>query len=878
MSLRVSLQTVDPRSPRCALSALWFSIALLSSMSSACKVFNSTCQPDDRTCLGGGLLRSGQPCIRTGDCATGLSCEKNSCEYAGTTARGGACIASAECAAGNYCSIGLQCTALSQHPQGATGPCATSADCQQGLVCDVDISKLFTQGPFGLLPDDCADKIASDETPAVCELPKQCTKRGKAELGATCKTNADCLTGLYCAPNPINTKGGEICIGGIKLSAEPVSIPRWDGASCPEDAKTPIAYFDVPRAGKPLPDFYRLPFPNDIRRLAGAIDLSGHPSPPAGTDPPAAERFIEAAATVDGFATNPVIFFRFSQALSADELSLNTRIVDITKDSPEYGQQVAVAWGPTERSSRYICPHWLGLHRLIGSPLRPGTTYAALISVNVKARSGSAFERSPDFDAVLAANRPSDADLARAWERYAPLRAYLLSDVAAFPSDQVLNAAVFTTQDATAILPQLRAAVQAAGVPELSELTRCAADVKSPCEDATGRGACHAENDDFIEIHGHVALPAFQSGTAPYESPDDGGGLALDASGNPQQQGHAKVCFALSIPKKTPAPAAGYPVLIVAHGTGGAFSDPMGKSGISAWAAKAKAASAVLAIDMPSHGSRRGDSTRPPEDLFFNFLNPAAARGNVLQGAADLMSLTLLAAPGISAQASPTKQAIKFDVNRIVLFGHSQGATHAALMIAYEPRVRAVVLSGLGGHLASSLRLKEKPVNLGKILPFALFDADKDGNLVGGDVNPMLALIQSYFESADPLNYARYLYKEPPASAAEGHDVFMTYGLFDSYAPERTQEAYANAAGLLAVAPDLVMKFDQEPPPLSENVMPDARYRTAGLRTYDPVADPLDGQPSADGHFVASQTKRGLTDVRRFLEQALNGQTPQIGE
>jgi predicted esterase len=873
MSPRVSLQAVD-----WARRALGLSIAAVLCASPACKVFDSTCKSDDRTCLGGGLLRSGQPCIRTGDCATGLSCEKNTCQYSGTTKRGGACLASAECAAGNYCSVALQCTALGPDPQSSAGPCATSADCQQGLVCDIDISKLFSEGPFGLLPDACADKIASDDTPASCQLPKQCTKRGNSELGATCKTNADCLAGLYCAPNPLDSTAGEICVGGVKLAQEPVSLPRWDGVSCPEDAKTPVAYFEVPRAGKPLKDFYRLPFPNDIRSSDGAIDLSGHPAPPAGTEPPAAARFIDVAGKTDGFATNPVVFFRFSQAITADDLSLNTRIVDITKGSAEYGQQVTVAWGPTERTSRYICPHWLALHRLIGAPLRPGTTYAALLSTNVHAKSGATFARSPDFDAVLAENRPGDADLGRAWDSYAPLRAYLASPDTDLPSDQVLNAAVFTTQDATAILPQLRAAVQADGVPALSDLTRCGGGAKSPCEDATGRGACHAENDDFIEIHGHIALPAFQRGTAPYENPEDGGEIAVEANGKPLRQAHAQVCFALSVPKRTPPPAAGYPLLIVAHGTGGAFSDPMGSSGVSAWAAKAKTPSAVLAIDMPSHGSRRGDSTRPPEDLFFNFLNPAAARGNALQGAADLMSLTLLAAPGLPAEQSPTKQAITFDVSRIVLYGHSQGATHAALMIAYEPRVRAAVLSGVGGHLASSLRLKEKPVDLGKVLPFALFDPDKDGNLVGGDVNPLLALIQSYFESADPLNYARYLYKEPIASAPDGHDVFMTYGLFDSYCPERTQQAYADAGGLLAVAPDLVMKFNQEPPPFSENVMPGKLNRTVGLRTYDPVADPLDGQPPADGHFVASQTKRGLTDVRRFMEQALDGKTPQIGE
>jgi hypothetical protein len=223
----------------------------------------------------------------------------------------------------------------------------------------------------------------------------------------------------------------------------------------------------------------------------------------------------------------------------------------------------------------------------------------------------------------------------------------------------------------------------------------CGGSTRSPCEDATGRGACHAQNGDFVEIHGHIALPMFQSGTPPYEQPQDGGGIALSAAGTPKVQGHANVCFALSIPKSNP-PTAGYPLLLVAHGTGGAFSDPMGGSGVAAWAAHATTPSAVLAIDMPSHGSRRGDSTRPPEDLFFNFMNPAAARGNALQGAADLMSLSLFAPVGIPEASSPTGKAISFDASRVALYGHSQGATHAALMLAHESRIRAVLLSGVG--------------------------------------------------------------------------------------------------------------------------------------------------------------------------------------
>jgi pimeloyl-ACP methyl ester carboxylesterase len=845
---------------------------------SACKVFTSTCAPDDRKCLSGGLLRSGQVCLRTGDCAQGLSCQDSVCTYAGTTKRAGKCTVTAECAKGLYCGIDLQCKPISDSPQSENGPCATSADCEKGLVCDLDIANLFREGPFGLIPDDCRAKLPGDDTPEACKLPRQCSRRGKLELGVACKKHSDCLAGLFCATNPLDANSGDVCVGGVALPAEPVSALHWDGVRCPEDAKTPVAYFEVPRAGANK-DFYRLPFPNDVRRGDGFIDLTDHPRPPANLLPEAAARFVEAAGSVDGFATNPVVYFRFSHAIEAGNLSLNTlRLVDITKGSPEYGQKVSIAWGPAERPSRYICPHWLALHRPLGSPLRPGTTYAALVSTAVHAKSGAAFDRSPDLEVMLDAQQPKDPDLARAWDIYAPLRAYLASAASDIPSDQLLNAAVFTTQRPTELMPKLRAAVEADRAPAISDLTLCSGTTKSPCEDATGRGACHAENSDFAEIHGQIALPMFQSGTAPYENPQDGGDIALAANGDPELQGHAKVCFALSVPKNN-APAAGYPLLIVGHGTGGAFSDPMGDDGTSKWAAHTATPSAVLSIDLPAHGSRRGASTRPPEDLFFNLLNPAAARGNTLQGSADLISLTLFAAVGIPQADSPTSKAITFDPTRVVLYGHSQGATHAALMLAYESRVKAAVLSGIGGHVATSLRLKQKPVDIGSVLPYALFDADNKGDLVGGDVNPVLALIQGYFEAADPINYARLMYQEPANSAPNGHDVFMTYGLFDNYCPETTQVAYALAGGVSAASPDLTMQFgDELLPPVRNNVHVGTRMRTVALRTYDPIADPVEAGNPQDGHFVARSTKRGLTDVRRFLSQALNGETPQIGE
>jgi pimeloyl-ACP methyl ester carboxylesterase len=855
----------------------WLGLVIVWLAAPGCKVFNSTCAPEDRTCLQGGLLRSGQPCIRNGDCAPGLECKQGECTYAGTTTRGNSCVATAECAKGLYCSIDLLCQPITDDAQGEGGACASSADCEQGLVCDVDLHKLFSDGPYGLIPDSCHEQLDDNNTPDQCKLPRECTPRGTQELGQICKNNGECLAGLYCVPNPIDADAEDICVGDIKLPAEPVSTPRWDGAECPEDDDEALAYFEVPRNSAPPKDFYRLPFPNDIRRSGGGIDLKDHPRPPSDLDPPAATRFIEVAGKTDGFATNPVVFFRFSREYDSNSVANNVRIVDITKGSPDYGRVVTVYWGPPERKSRYICPHWLSLHRNVGSPLRPNTTYAAIVSTGLRTKAGDPFQRGPDFEALLKSEQPSGSELVAAWERYAPLREYLEDDDVEQLDAPPLSAAVFTTQDPVALMPKLRAAVEADGPPALSDLTRCSAQTKSPCEDSTGRGACHAVNDDFIEIHGHIALAAFQRGTAPFEEPANGGEIAVDGDGDPELQDHAKVCFALSIPKKA-APEGGYPLLIVGHGTGGSFSSAMDSSGVAHWAARdAKVPSAVLAIDMPSHGSRRGASTRPPEDLFFNFLNPAAARGNAIQGAVDLMSLTLLAQQPIP-MGSAVPQPVRIDRSRIVIFGHSQGATHAALMLPFESRARAFVLSGVGGHLASSLRLKEKPVDIGKVLPFAIFDADKEGKLVGGEVNPLLALIQSYFEEADPLNYARLSFREPPSSAKDGHDVFMTYGLYDSFCPERTQQAFADAASFIAVEPDRAMHFNTAPPPLLENVEVGGSMRTVGLRTYDPLDDALDGQEPQDGHFVARATRRGLSDVRRFMDQALQGMTPQIGD
>jgi hypothetical protein len=587
-------------------------VAWLSSLLS-CQLFESTCSEVERDCLGGGGLRSGKTCVRAGDCESGLTCVDNKCEYDGSTRAGAECLATAECGDDYYCSpLDLVCRAISPDPQGVGGVCASSRECEKGLVCDADVDQLFSEGPFGLLSEICQDAVDRNDTPESCALPRTCTKRGLVDRGGRCESSRDCLAGLYCIPDIIDLRES-VCFGGERLPVEPISVPLWGGVRCPLDAEEAVAYFEVPRASADEEqDFYRLPFPNDIRRGDDGIDLSGHPSPPDDLTPATAARYLAESKNLDGFALNPVVFFRFSKPVRSADLSLDTlRIVDITPGSPEYGQKASIAWGPTKRRSNYICPNWIGIHRPTGSPLRAGTTYAALITKSVRGEDGAPYARSDDFNAILGDVRPSDGMIADAWERYAPLRAYLQGDSDIAEAD-LLNAAVFTTQSETDVVEQLRAAIDADGVPQVSELTVCKSGVTSPCEDpATGRGKCHDENDAFTEIHGRVRLPIFQRGNAPYDTPDQGGDIARSAQGA-EIQGHAEVCLALSVPK-LPAPDAGFPVLLVAHPSGGSFADQLGSTGLvrpagarrPTWRFDATAARLVLQLGESEVGARQ---------------------------------------------------------------------------------------------------------------------------------------------------------------------------------------------------------------------------------------------------------------------------------
>jgi hypothetical protein len=230
-------------------------------------------------------------------------------------------VISSECVQGDYCGGDRKCAPAGKGADGS--PCTSDGDCGSGLRCDL------------------------------VGLSAQCKPEGQGDVGATCASSADCFGGLtcankQCAPLP-PTPGG----------MPPIGLPSWKGVDCQDDPALK-AYFRVPR-GSNDGDFFRLPFPNDVRRKGGHPDLSGFPTP--GTDLlgfDIVDRYArDLEANADGFSAYTTVTFRFSGGIDFDSLKAQGVIqwVDVTPGGQ--GNNLGFAWSATTGRNQYICPNYL---------------------------------------------------------------------------------------------------------------------------------------------------------------------------------------------------------------------------------------------------------------------------------------------------------------------------------------------------------------------------------------------------------------------------------------------------------------------------------------------------------------------------------------
>jgi hypothetical protein len=780
-------------------------------------------------------LGFGEACRTSVDCREGLTCgEEDTCAGIGEGVDGARCDFTGDCGPGLFCGPDARCETGGEAAEGAA--CGTTAECTAGLVC------------------------------VLTSFTGRCLPGGSADLNAACESSIDCLAGFGCGV-PLDGEG----VGAVCLPPGQAEIPEFEGVSCQGDSSTldpPLRmYFEIP--GSDSGEFYRLPFPNDARLVAGRPDLAAHPTPglvPLGFD--AVRTYADAVtASQDGFGLNQSVLMRFSGRLDFASLmaggeSPTHYLVDITPGSNEYNQLQPVFWQAATAGNKYICHNWLAMRPSTGRPLNANTTYAAIVTGQARGEDGSALVADDHFAAMLSGNRPSGT-LGAPWDVYEPLRDWMRDQE--ISTVEIVGAAVFTTGDPRAVTRALRAAVHETSAPALGDLVKCDTQVTSPCDDgldgeAHTRG-CFAAAANVHELHTTISLPQFQEGEVPFV--DDGGSISLDDG----PRGRAAACASLLVPDEE-APEAGWPAIVYAHDTGQDFrshAETLGPLLVAGGDTQQRFV--ILAWDQLHHGSRAAGVAIDPETLMFNYGNPAAAVGNWQQGAAEVYAMVLLARSlNVLAEDSPTGRAIRIDPERVYFMGHGQGGVTGAMALPFEPDVRAAVFSATGGGRAIELRFKGAPVNLAAGVRTALHEESLGSN------HPVINLLQAYLDPTDPVNYAEYLGAHRMEGETTPRHVLHTIGVGDTLLPAVAQEAFASGLRSVVVAP-LYEPFESRSveavePPVTATHNTGGETFTIVTRQYRPG--------EGDGHLVAFEVDAARDDVAEFLDSAATLGTPVI--
>lgn len=609
-----------------------------------------------------------------------------------------------------------------------------------------------------------------------------------------------------------------------------------------------VSLFSVPGGPTPPSEFYELPFPNDIRRgTDGHPDLSDYRHLNSLVDKYA----VAISAGVDGFGLNSSIFVRFAGPIDTASLpatpdgsladDASVYLVNVDPTSPDRGRKIPLKIGFEPKEGSTIGPWRLSALPYPGFPLDEGTVYALIVTSRVRVPGAMApIAPSSDFTAILASKVPTDPALAAAQRTYSPLWSYL-DEPGGDERSNVVNAAVFTTQHATRLAALLREKVWSLPPPA-----------------ATGI-ALVTTFADYMAYDGEFLSPNFQIGDPPYV--DIGGQIELGNDGLPVVQRMELLRVSFCVPAGE-MPPNGWPVTIFAAGAGGDYHSYNDVGVAPVLAARGVAS---ISIDQVLSGPRNPNG--PSGDAaFYNISNPQAARYNALQGAADDFSLLRLVLGLLYADSSEGTRpirTIRFDPTRIYFFGHSQGGVTGAPFLAFEPEVKAAILSGTGALLYDVLLNKTQPLNTAVLLKSFIPDNPLD------EFNPVLALIQTWMEGSDPVNYgpllARRTVGDRTGAQLAPKDIYQSEGFVDRTVPNVSIEAFATAVGGNQV------------------FTPDGGIRKVidglTLRGRDPLTAPTSGNlagktvvllqyeqpPSGDGHFVALYDPTAQLQWSQFL-------------
>ncbi|MFO0662735.1 MAG: hypothetical protein U0174_02230 [Polyangiaceae bacterium] len=638
--------------------------------------------------------------------------------------------------------------------------------------------------------------------------------------------------------------------------------------------------FEVPQDAASLSQehFFDHPWPSDYRRKAdGKVHLTGFYNP---RRIPLLDEYTAATAGVlDGFSPVASAYLRFEAALDETLLpkdpaaslapTSTVQLIDVDPASPEKGKRKLVSTFFRKEEGIYYLPNTLVVQPMLGAPLRPKTRYAVVVTKAMKTSEGKAIVPSTGLAAVLAGSS-TDKKLTDA---YAPAIPAL--EAAGVSKADIIHLAVFTTSDPTAELFSAVDAALAAPAPVVNTAAWVAKETPT----------------DYDAYEGsYDGSPNYQRGTAPYEK--EGGEFVFEGD-KPVLQNTFSARFALVVPKadKCPMPASGYPIVIYSHGTGGDYRS-MIDDGTSK--ALAQQCLASLGFDQIFHGTRPGAPAPNDPNIdakiqlaFFNVFNARAARTNNRQSAVDSAVQTRLAAEDsfrVPASVSRTTTELKFDANKVLFFGHSQGALNGPLHLAADKRPLGGVFSGVGSMMTIALLDKTKPEPSVAGLFTALIGLNTpDERKEMNTFHPVLMFVQNIVDVSDPIHYLPRIAQRPREGSVP-KSILVTEGVNadgtgDSYAPPRGIEVASLAIGVPRMLPGVHAVDGASYLGLSDVTVP-AEGLSGNIgdgRASGVLAQFVPG--TKDGHFVVFNIPAARTMAATFCKNLANdpkGRVPAL--
>jgi len=575
-----------------------------------------------------------------------------------------------------------------------------------------------------------------------------------------------------------------------------------------------VARFDPPDAGDGAA-WGQVPWPSDhYLGDDGKLKLRSLPVG-ADADPDGVAMLTESLASMNGPGLRSSAYFAIELATGADVDPGTLAGAAVILDLATAEAVAATArWRPDLGM--------ISVNPALGTILLPGHAYGAYLTSAIRTTDGDALAADPRFD--------------RAADELAPL----LDALPEATADAIVVATVFTTSTFAVQTQRMRDVVAASpptitidatygpGAVALATIagTQTADALPGGCKMG---GRAQPINHIAAMVHGTIQLPSFLSAEVNVD-----GFPEYDIGGMPLVAGTLPVPFSLTLPVTANASWADLPVVIYVHGIGRARHDFLSQANTAA-----RIGAAMIAIDLPYHGSRAagaidvrnetlgtGDATTPTPDGFGDLRGLFAATGlfhlgasggipgfhpramgeNLRQAAIELTGLAAFVRDGDDAPLEtalgaltglPATVTFRDDLG---LVSESLGGMISGVALAVEPSIGVAFLSSPAAGFPSPAMLHSP--NYAALFATSITETYDIADRVDPadpardyPLDPLVMLFGNVVERGDAMAYAPLV----TSGALRGDtrpDVVAAMPWGDVWVSNDTEEGYARALDL----------------------------------------------------------------------------------